>query len=317
MSGDEGLVHQALLYSAEEEFLTATVPFLRAGLEADDVVLAVVPKPSSAALRDMLGPDARPVEFVDATTFYRHPVRTIASYNDVVHSVAPRRVRVLAEPFLPGRSALDTIEWSRYEAVVNAAFSATGAHVICGYDTRSAAPEVLEAARRTHPSLVSRHGARRNRGYDEPRRFGGDCDRAPLPAPAGRPDTLPFERLEDLRAVRRFVEGHARRLLMDDIELIKFRQAVDSVTVNAVKHGSPPMEVRLWAEDDLVICEVVDSGHWRPDGMVGFLPPDPGSGFEGLWGARMLVDTVQVRGGWAGTVVRLRTRLRPETPPGR
>jgi anti-sigma regulatory factor (Ser/Thr protein kinase) len=314
VSRDEGLVHQALLYGGEEEFLTATVPFLKAGLEADDAVLAVVPRPSSAALRDMLGSDAGPVQFFDATAFYRHPVRTIASYNDVVHSVAPRRVRVLAEPFLPGRSVLETIEWSRYEAVVNAAFATTDAQVICGYDTRRAAPDVLDAARRTHPMLLGWHGTHRNRSYDEPELFGIDCDRTPLPEPKEPPDALPFERLEDLRCVRRFVESHARRLAMHELEMAKFRQAVDSVVGNAVKHGSPPMELRLWGEDDFVVCEVVDFGHWRPDGLVGFLPPDPGTGFEGLWGARMLVDAVHVRAGWSGTVVRLRTRLHPEAP---
>ena len=316
MSGDEALVHQALLYGEEEEFLTATVPFLKAGLEADDAVLAVVPEPNFTALRDTLGSDGKPVRFIDATDFYRHPVRTIASYNDILHSEAPRRLRVLAEPFLQGRSPLETLEWSRYEAIVNAAFPASGAHVICGYDTRTAAADVLEAARRTHPLLTSWHGTRRNRGYDEPARFSVDCDRTPLPPPRQRPDSLPFERLEDLRNVRRFVEGHARRLAMSELEMVKLRQAVDSVAGNAVKHGTPPMELRLWAEDDFIVCEVVDFGHWRPDAMVGFLPPDPGTGFEGLWGARMLVDTVQVRAGWSGTIVRLRSRLHPEEPSG-
>jgi MEDS: MEthanogen/methylotroph, DcmR Sensory domain/Histidine kinase-like ATPase domain len=316
MSRDEGLVHQGLLYSEKEEFLTATVPFLKEGLEADDAVLAVVPGPSSSALRDTLGSDAGPVKFVDATAFYRHPVRTIASYNDFVYSVAPRQVRVLAEPFLPGRSALETIEWSRYEAIVNAAFSTTGARVICGYDTRNTGPDVLEAARRTHPMLVGWQGPRRNRSYAEPEHFGFDCDRMPLPPPKGSPDTLPFERLEDLRAVRRFVECHARRWAMHELELIKFREAADTIAINAVKHGSPPMELRLWAEDEVMVCEVVDFGHWRPCGLIGFLPPDPGTGIEGLWGARMLVDTVQVRTGWSGTIVRLRNRLRPEAPPG-
>jgi anti-sigma regulatory factor (Ser/Thr protein kinase) len=276
-----------------------------------------VPPLSSAALRDTLGCDAQPVRFFDATTFYRHPVRTIASYNDVVHREAPRRVRVLAEPSLPGRSALETIEWSRYEAVVNAAFSSSGAHVICGYDTRTAPSDVLEAARRTHPLLAGWHGTRRNRSYDEPDRFGVDCDRTPLPAPKQRPDSLSFERLEDLRSVRRFIECHARRLAMHDVEMVKLRQAVDSIAGNAVKHGAPPMEFRLWAEDAAVVCEVVDFGHWRPDGLVGFLPPNPGNGFEGLWGARMLVDMVQVRAGWSGTVVRLRTRLHSEEVAGR
>jgi anti-sigma regulatory factor (Ser/Thr protein kinase) len=308
-------VHQALLYGEEEEFLSATVPFLRAGLEADDAVLAVVPPPSSVALRDTLGSDGKPVQFIDATTFYRHPVRTIAAYNDLVNYEAPRRVRVLAEPFLPGRSELETIEWFRYEAIVNAAFSTTGAHVICGYDTRVAGPDVLEAARRTHPLLAGWHGTRRNRNYDEPEHFGIDCDRTPLPAPEQRPDSLSFERAEDLRGVRRFIEGHARRLSMHELEMVKLRQAVDSIAGNAVKHGTPPMELRLWAEDAVMVCEVVDFGHWRPEGLIGFLPPDPGTGFDGLWGARMLVDAVHVRAGWSGTVVRLRTRLQPDDAP--
>jgi len=150
----ETLVHRALLYGAEDEFLSAAVPFLQEGLGVSDHVLAVVPPMNELALRDVLGTDMKSVQFINSLDFYQHPVRTIAAYNDVVQGVAPRRLRALAEPTWHNRDAMETREWGRYEAIVNAAFGKSGAQVICPYDRRKISTQVLKGCMRTHPELL-------------------------------------------------------------------------------------------------------------------------------------------------------------------
>jgi anti-sigma regulatory factor (Ser/Thr protein kinase) len=306
----DSLVHRALVYASEREFLAGAVPFLRSALAAGSVTLAVVPPRRLAALERALGSDAPAVRFIDAVEWYRHPVRTIAAYDALVRSQAPRRICALSEPFCRDWSAQETVEWIRYEAVVNAAFGGSGASALCAYDLRAVAPEVIAEARRTHPEVVEAGARRPSPRYTDPGRINAECDRGPLPLPR-RFDSMPIDSA-DLHGVRRFVTGHAIRYGLPDGELSGLLVAVTEVATNAVKHGTPPMAVRMWAENGDLICEVADCGLWRPAGLPGFLPPaSAASGGFGLWGARMLTDLVQVRTTWDGTVVRLRRKLRP------
>lgn len=303
---DEPLVHQALLYGGEDEFLEATVPFLRDGLEDDGAVLAVVAESNIMALKGTMGRDCTPVTFVPASAFYRHPVRTIAAYSKIVYQSHPKRVWALAEPVWQGLSESQANEWKRYEAIVNAAFSTTGAQVICAYDMRNTADDVLESTTRTHPILMEGQGPHRSRDYTRPQDFSVNGDNRPLPAPARCPDVLPFtDNLACLRSLRGFLMERAAHLGLRKELTSPFLMAVDEVATNAIMHGAPPMEARIWAEKQTLLCEIADFGHWRPDALVGHLPREAGLGNFGLWGVRLLADTVQVRTGWSGTVVRL------------
>jgi anti-sigma regulatory factor (Ser/Thr protein kinase) len=303
-----GLVHQALVYEADGEFLDAAVPFLRSAVTAGQVTLAVVAPRWIAILEQMLGAAATGVQFIDAIAWYRHPVRTIAAYDALIRSQAPRRVCALAEPFCRDRSELETVEWIRYEAVVNAAFGDSGGSAMCAYDRHAVPAGVIAAALRTHPEVVDGGPPRPTQGYTDPARVSADCDRVPLPLPR-RFDSMPIDS-SDLHGVRRFVAERATRYGLPNGELNSLLIAVNEVATNAVKHGTPPMAVRMWAENGDVICEVADCGCWRPSELLGFLPPaSAGAAGFGLWGARMLTDLVQVRTTWDGTVVRLRHRL--------
>jgi anti-sigma regulatory factor (Ser/Thr protein kinase) len=311
------LVHRALMYGSREDLLSVTVPFLREGLESDDAILAVVPAVTIEALRDTLGRDADAMLFMDAGTWYQHPVRTIAAYNDFANASAPRRVRALAEPAWHGRSPCETVEWQRYESIVNVAFTGFVAQVICLYDHRRLSPEVLSAARSTHPEVVGGHDVEDGDGFVDPAVFNARCDRHPLAPAKAAVESRAIETEDGLHDLRAFVAGHAEHRRMAPEPLGNLLMAVTEVATNALRHGKSPATLRMWAEETDLVCEVADQGHWDRDPLTGFVPPASAAaaGF-GLWGARMLVDLVQVRTGTGGTVVRLRTRFetRARTP---
>jgi anti-sigma regulatory factor (Ser/Thr protein kinase) len=306
VSGDEALVHQALLYADEDQFLSSAVPFLRDGLKDGGCVLAVVDDRNIEALRGTMGLSEGQVTFLPAQGFYRHPVRTIGAYSNIVHASLPRRVWALAEPVWQGWTPTQKAEWKRYESVVNAAFSTSGAQVICAYNTRTTSDDILESASLTHPILLEGQGPHHSLDYTGPDAFATDDDKRPLPTPPACPDVLALgEDLTSLRILRAFL---TERLVQHGIESAKQTStvltAVTEVATNAINHGAPPMEVRIWAEDSALVCEVFDYGHWRPDALIGHLPREAGMGI-GLWGVRLLADSVHVRAGWEGTTVRL------------
>lgn len=302
------LLHQALLHGGTEEFLDAAVPFLHEGLAARDRILAVVPHDRQEALRDVLGRDRKEIEFHDATAFYRHPVRTIAAYNDVLRQAGPRRVRALAELDWSGPAqAWEQREWGRYESLVNAVFGPSNAQVICSYDRTLAPPPVVEEARRTHPDLFEGgHYPAYNDRYVRPERYGAGCDRLPLPEVPAEAERLALTSL-DLAPLRAFLAERGRRMGLPDDKAGSLSMAVTEIATNAVLHGTPPIEFRIWRQGRVLHCEVADVGLWRPDGLAGFLPPESAiAGGFGLWSARMLVDLLEIRAGHHGTRVQLR-----------
>jgi anti-sigma regulatory factor (Ser/Thr protein kinase) len=71
--------------------------------------------------------------------------------------------------------------------------------------------------------------------------------------------------------------------------------AVHEVAINGLRHGRPPVTVRLWAAPERVQCAVTDGGPGFEDPFAGYVR---GGGDElpegrfGLWLARQLCDEV-------------------------
>lgn len=61
----EAFAHPALFYQGPWEYLSETVPFVRAGLAADEPVAVAVPGPRLALLREALGDLAAGVRMID------------------------------------------------------------------------------------------------------------------------------------------------------------------------------------------------------------------------------------------------------------
>lgn len=301
------LEHRAFLYRGPEEFLRVAAPFLRDGVRAGEAVVAVVREPALSALRRVLSDAAGLVEFFDAETFYRHPVRTLDRYQQLVNAMAPRRVRAMAEPMWQGWDAREAVEWARYESLINVVFGDADARALCSYDRAALPDAVLDHARRTHPLLLVGGATVRSGRYTDPVAFGEECDRARrVGRPAGA-DYLPI-RSDDLNPLRAFVGERAVRYGLPEGSARNLVTAANEVAANALAYGRPPVGLWMWRDGRKVVCEVGDHGLWRPrpDSLTGFVPP--GSALErgfGLWTVRLLVDLMELRTGWDGTFVRL------------
>jgi anti-sigma regulatory factor (Ser/Thr protein kinase) len=302
------LTHRAMLYASTESYLAAALPFLWEGLDAADAVLAVVPVPAADDLRRALGPAADAVAFRDAAHWYSQPTRTIAAYTSFIADHPGARIRVLAEPGWARGAPTEIAEWTRYESIVNQAFAPIDATVLCLYDRRTTAADVLDGVLCTHPELLGEAGPQANDAYLDPCAVYAEVDRQPLPPVPAHARSMPVDSI-DLCALRAFVGDHAEGHGISSARLHDLLVATTEVATNAIRHGLPPVTCHTWADGGDLVVDVTDGGHWEPEGLPGFLPPDPlvRTGF-GLWGVRMLCPLVQLRTGPTGTDIRLRVR---------
>lgn len=288
------VIHDALFYGSDEQFLDTLVPFIRDGVERDQSVTATVTDRNIGLLRDALGADASAVTFIDRDEWYLRPASTVAGWG-----------RVLASALAEGHSYLRLIgevgfgppsrhrAWTRYEAAANRVFAQAPAWIICPYDTRSLPATVLADARRTHPAVhdPARHDSDAYLSPDEFLRTVPE----PMPAVPG-PPALQMEIHGDVTAARHAVArhvaaaGHADWERLNDLLL-----AVTEITANAIYHGRGRRELCLWITDRAVICEATDEGDGLRDPVAGYLPPDPSvPGGQGLWLVQQICDQLAI-----------------------
>lgn len=118
-----------------------------------------------------------------------------------------------------------------------------------------------------------------------------------------------------LYALRAAVAAHAGALratgrAVDDIVLVAHELAS-----NAVRHGGGRGRLRLWAQGDLIHCEVSDQGAGiaDPDTLGHELPAHTVAGGRGLWIVRQLSVSTTVVSSDAGT--RITVALPTSRPP--
>ena len=176
--------HQLLEYGSDEEYLATTIPFIEDGLERSECLLVVTTEAQTALVRDALDVRSEDVEFATSAEWYSSLGAALNRYRAFVKQkfdAGAVWIRVVGDPVWAGRSVADNTAWFRYESLVNLAFAAAPATIVCTYDTRSASAEVLADARRTHPHLThtgvtqanvnSESGATGDTTYQEPEDF--------------------------------------------------------------------------------------------------------------------------------------------------
>lgn len=287
--------HEAFGYDGAEGFAAQVTDFVLAGLAEDAAVLVVAPAERLGSVRDVLGADGRDVEFLDMLDVGHNPARIIPLWREFLDRNEGRPCRGVGEPVHEGRRAAALVECHQHEMLLDVAFADTDWRLLCAYALPEPAP-----ARASH----SWWDGASNPAFDA--RHGGGTLAQPLPEPFGPTALLRFD-LDGVTGVREYVTGKARRHGLDADAVERLALAVHEVMVNSVDHGGGGGMLRLWAEDDDLVCEVRDEGVIT-DPLVGRRRPtltQPRG--RGMWMVNQLCDLVQVRSSPdIGAVVRLR-----------
>ena len=305
--GHRGFRHEAFLYAGADEFVEGSAPFITEALAADEPVLVAVSAAKIELLTERLGSDAARVSFADITELGRNPARILPAWLDFVgaHSGQDRELRGIGEPIWSGRTPDELVESQHHEALINVAFADSPAWwLLCPYDTASLAPEVVEAARRSHPMVLS-GGVHRSSEEHLEDPWPAMPFEGPLRPPAGGDVAeLGFDE-RSLPAVAGFAAREADRAGLAPEQVRDLARAVTEVATNSVRHGGGTGRVRMWREDGVVISEVHDAGHIT-DPLLGRVRPEHGTADRGVYLVNQLCDLVQIRSSVSdGTVVRL------------
>ncbi|MGY1720975.1 anti-sigma factor RsbA family regulatory protein [Blastococcus sp. SYSU DS0552] len=314
----EGFAHDALLYDSLEELVATAGPFLRAGLAAGDAAVIAASPPAAVALREAL--DDERVLVLDRGDAYgpRTPA-AITAFRRLAEgqrAAGAARVRVLGELDF-GTTPRQWLEWERYDAVINEALRGWDLWGVCAFDTQRLPEPVLATATRTHAHLVTPASRTPNPAYTEPASY-----LRTLPVPdeplEATPPRFAAADVADFIGLRHAVAAQLAGVAAPADLVEDFLLAVDEMTSNAVRHGLPPVSLRLWTTADRIVCTIADGGPGWDDPFAGYGPAhgsDLSRGGMGLWLARQLCDHVDISGGAhhpgdGGVRVRLTTVLR-------
>jgi anti-sigma regulatory factor (Ser/Thr protein kinase) len=307
-----GFRHEAFLYGDADQFLAGTVPFVRAGLEADEAVLVAAPRPRLDALSDALDGAGERIRFTDMEELGRNPARIIPAWHDFLaeHGGEGRGLRGIGEPVWAGRSAAELDECHRHESLLNLAFAAERSFaLLCPYDARLLGEDVLAEIRESHPLLQpERGGASESYAGTGTDPFEGELTPAPSWAPG-----LAFE-VRELAAVRSFAAARAQAIGLEFSRIDDFVLAANELATNCLLHGKGGARISFWREEGAIVCQAENEGAFE-EPLAGRCRPRPDQPRgRGLWLVNQLCDLVQIRSGAGRTVVRLRMRLRGAAP---
>ena len=310
--GHVGHFHEAGFYGSDAEFAALIVPFVQEGVAAGEPVIIGYDERKAGLLRSWLA-DPSAVEFIGDQSLYATPARAIATYRRLFEfhtAMGAGQIRIAGDVPHPGNGGRFE-GWDRYESAVNTVWQDFPVWGRCLYDTITAPPAVLEVVERTHPRIVWPSGQRRaSEHYQEAAVF-EPLPVAPDPLEASTPiATLAGRPAADTRhALARIGRSRVNNTTLADL-IIGASEAVS----NALRHGQPPVTVRIWATSDRIVVSIHDSGPGPADPLVG-LTPAAHSAFHpglGLWVMHQLdVDTALIHTGEGFTV-----RLRAGTMPG-
>jgi anti-sigma regulatory factor (Ser/Thr protein kinase) len=295
-------LHEARLYIDPGQLTREIDRFVGDGRAAGEPTLVLLPASRLEWMGRLLGDTDERVRLEDMSAVGRNPARILPALRDWVdRHHGP--VRFATEPTWPGRTEPETAEVMLHEALVNLALADTEARLLCLYHEETLAPDVLEAAERTHQRIVGFDGA----PYDSPR-YGDPLAtyhevEQPLASPPGPVEEVPLT--DDLQRVRERVATSSATAPLPAARREDFVLAVNEAATNALKYDRPPRAVRLWRSGASAVGEVVASGQ-IDDPLAGRRrPAATAPDGRGLWIINQLCDLVELRSRGLRTTLRM------------
>ncbi|WP_320064904.1 sensor histidine kinase [Micromonospora sp. RTGN7] len=301
-----GYFHEAVCYGSEEELLAVTVPFLLDGVAAGEPTVVSFGPRNAALLRGVLPADSG-VTFLAGGDIHARPAAVIRSCRKMLagHVAAgARQIRIIDE--LPRVALGATWDWwARYESAINHAYDDFPLWSLCAYDTRITPASVLDDVARTHPRHLTPDGRHvLSPAYAEPTEYLRE-DRPVLPDPLQ--STPPAVELAAPTAAQaRAAVRAADRGLLPAADVEDLVVAVSEAVTNAIRHGQPPVRLRLWVGADRTVVTVSDGGEGPKAPFAGLLPITDGTeGGLGLWITHQSCNHVTWQRGPGGYTLRL------------
>jgi anti-sigma regulatory factor (Ser/Thr protein kinase) len=301
------LQHLAFLYHGRREYLSALYRLIEASRTRGEEVFVAVPQRNAELLvRQGLDDDLAHVTVVDMAELGRNPARIIPALMAYVSSHGSQHVCYIGEPIWPGRTAAETQEAIRHEALLNLAFRDSPVTAICPYDDAELPESVIADVVRTHPMVIKDRQETSSATYLGPPDLPSRCNQ-PLPRPPMHAETLSYR--EDLRPVRRFIASTATRIGLTPPRITDLVLAVSELAANTLAHTPGGGQVQIWQTSKEIVCQVTDTGQIT-DPLARHRASLPGRLHgKGLWLVNQVCDLVQSRTGRAGTTTRLHMRL--------
>ncbi|MGH3794510.1 MAG: anti-sigma factor RsbA family regulatory protein [Pseudonocardiaceae bacterium] len=265
-----GFAHRLLFYTAAEEFLATTLPFLQCGLAHDDALLVVTSEANIGLLRDALGGNADLVDFADAVDWYRNPARTFAAYGGYLDEHPDQCVRIICEPIWHDRTEAEIREWTQYESMCNAVFADSPVLSICPYYVLGLRAEILVNALRTHPEQVIGTTSFPNHAYTEPAELAAEYHQEDLPEPPASATTICFGQ-HDPATLRHLIAEHAYRAGMETQRIAELVLLMNEAPYNAVEHGGNQGTPRIWCRAYHLAGDVISPAAWPGGPFAGYM----------------------------------------------
>jgi anti-sigma regulatory factor (Ser/Thr protein kinase) len=277
LTQDPHFEHLAVFHDGAADLARQVAPAMVAGIGREEPVLVCLPEPEWSHLAQQLGPAREGVTYVPPDVRYERPGVAMAFVERfVAGAVDAGAPAAWSVGKLPIEGTIEDRRWHRYESAVNEILGTLPVRLWCAYDTATASPASLAAARQTHPAA----------GHVVAPDIG------PLPEPDGPP--LVALTARDAASVRRVLDvafGDALTASrLEDIRLI----ATELVT-NGLRHGAPPVELKAWWRGREIVLEVSDAGAGLADPYPDLRPKRATTeGGYGYWLIGQLGDRVDV-----------------------
>jgi anti-sigma regulatory factor (Ser/Thr protein kinase) len=304
-----GLVHDAFVYSSEEEFLAGALPFLEEGIDLREPILAAPTPANGDLLRARLGRRAKAVDWAESREAHRTVERLaiLLRFIDRQQNRGVTGIRIFGEPCWPPGGGPGVAEWKRYESFLNVALADYPVWMVCPYDASRLSQDIVEDALLTHPAIGYGAGRTPSPGFLEPSEFARRIDAVPLPR---APEDASERYFGNAGAVRRFVSTEARAVGLGAGRVNDAESAAGEVAANVFRHASDVARVRTWVANGSFVCDIDDTGHGIVDPFAGYAIAGPlAPGGRGLTIARRLADVVEIRTTPTGALVRMHFTL--------
>lgn len=296
-------------YEGDQGLLPLVVPFVRAGLDADERIVIALGGEHAETARSVL-PSSPEITYLPDG--YARPAGIVSVLLGVLRAHAATssgRMRIVGE--LAGDSLAPAAwgPWARYEAAVNHLYGPFAATAMCAYDTTTVSDRVLADVVATHSDLTGTGGSQPNHRFQDPIAFLKN-------ASAGR-DSLEstppvFESVDpDPALARQWVQAAAQGCAIAPDVLEDLLVGVSEVVTNAQLHGCAPVLLRVWAAPERMVVVVSDRGAGPSFPYAGLVPVEGRPGGRGLWITHQLCGQVDHLVSADGFAVRLST-----SPPG-